>query len=163
MGSGKSTMGKLIAQEKEWKFIDLDDYIETKAGETISTIFATQGEAAFRKMEREALEDIAKLQNVVVATGGGAPCFFDNMELMKKLGVVIYLKLSPKELCERLLTERSARPLIANKTDAELLDFIETKLEEREPFYSKADIFAENLALNSSLYTQLIEAYKGDK
>ncbi|HKL71368.1 MAG TPA: shikimate kinase [Marinilabiliaceae bacterium] len=159
MGSGKSTMGKLIAQELSWQFIDLDDYVENKAGESITSIFNNLGEEGFRKMEREALEEVIHLEEVVIATGGGIPCFYDNMEFMKLHGLVIYLKLSPKELCDRLLPIRSDRPLISNKSDEELLDFIEIKLAEREPFYSQANILAESVALDTSLYIQLINDY----
>ena len=86
MGSGKSTLGKALASRCEVRFIDLDDYIEERSGKTIKKIFATEGEAAFRDLERRMLVEVSGFDNVLVACGGGTPCFGDNMELMNEHG-----------------------------------------------------------------------------
>ena len=138
MGCGKSTVGKEVAKALNCGFIDLDIYIQEKAGKTIPEIFEQMGETEFRLMEKDALRKVAALKNTVIATGGGVPCFYDNISLMNKYGITIYLKLSPVELFKRLTSERDFRPLIANKNDDELLQFIEIKLAEREHFYNQA-------------------------
>ena len=159
MGSGKSTMGKQIAKGLNWRFIDLDDYIEMKEDESITSIFGSYGEDGFRKMEREALEEVVHLDKVVVATGGGVPCFYDNMEFMNSQGRTVYQKLSPQELCKRLLPVRSTRPLISNKSDEELLSYIKGKLSEREPFYNQAHIIADATASSVNPYLDILSTY----
>jgi shikimate kinase len=139
MGSGKSAMGRLLAREKGLNFIDLDTYIEGKYHRTIAAIFAQEGENAFRRIEHDCLFEVAAFENVVIATGGGAPCFFDNMELMNAAGETIYLKLSPEHLSKRLSSSKAGvRPLINDKKGEELLQFITGMLQKREPFYLKA-------------------------
>lgn len=139
MGSGKTAMGKLLAQELKLAFIDLDSYIEAKYRKTIAQLFAEYGEEDFREREKRCLKEVADFEDVVVATGGGAPCFFDNMELMNKKGTTIYLQLTPGQLLKRLSTSKSGvRPLIANKSPEELMLFISENLAKREFFYLKA-------------------------
>lgn len=140
MGAGKTTLGKLVAQETGLSFIDLDVYIENRYHKTVSEIFAERGEAGFRKIEREVLQEVATFEDVIVATGGGVPCFFDNAELMNASGTTIYLLTSPRVLFNRLKIARHARPILRDKTDDELLNFIIENLEKREPFYRKATL-----------------------
>jgi shikimate kinase len=117
MGSGKSTVGKGLAKKLNLQFIDLDNYIEERNFKTIPEIFASVGEVGFRKIEQHALKEIAEFENVVVATGGGAPCFFDNMELIKRTGVSVYLNGTPRILAERLLNSKTERPLMKSRAD----------------------------------------------
>lgn len=139
MGSGKSAMGRLLAREKGLNFIDLDTYIEGKYHRTIAEIFAQEGEDGFRSKERDCLREVAAFENVVIATGGGAPCFFDNMELMNAAGETIYLKLTPEHLAKRLSTSKAGvRPLIKDKKADELHGFISAMLQQREPYYMLA-------------------------
>lgn len=138
MGSGKSTFGKKLANALGWRFVDLDDYIEEQAGKTIVNIFEDHGEQYFRNLETKALEHSVGWTNTIVSCGGGTPCFNDNAARINELGYSIYLKLSAHTLKERLLGEKGKRPLVAKLSDEELLTFIENKLVEREPFYSKA-------------------------
>ena len=138
MGTEKTTLGKLIAKEMNLSFIDLDAYIENRYHKSISDIFAEKGEEGFRKIEREMLEEVSGIENVIVATGGGAPCFFDNMEYMNRSGITVYLKSSVKILFSRLRLASSNRPIIKGKSDDELQEFIGINLQKREPFYSKA-------------------------
>jgi shikimate kinase len=113
--------------------------IEEKMQQSVSQIFSEKGEEEFRRLERECLDKISTEQNVVVATGGGAPCFYDNMERMNAYGLTVYLCLSPEQLQERLeLSHKNKRPLLAQREGKELLDFIRQNLSEREPFYRKA-------------------------
>ncbi len=140
MGSGKSTLGRKLSEEMDIQFIDMDDYIEERNHKTIPQIFAEEGENAFREKERMALEELSEFTDVVVATGGGAPCFFDNMELMKKSGITIFLNIDPEILAERLLDSKIDRPLIRGKSREELTAFINESLQKRLPFYKKAHL-----------------------
>jgi len=139
MGSGKTTIGKLLAARLGYRFLDIDTTIEEKYFKSISQIFVEKGEPEFRLIEKQNLHDLAEFENVVISTGGGAPCFFDNMDYMKAHGITIYLKLSAAQLTERLESSHDGkRPLLADRKGAELLQFIAAGLAKREPFYSKA-------------------------
>lgn len=139
MGSGKTTVGKLLAARLQYGFIDMDAFIEEKQFKSVSQIFTDLGEEQFRLLEQQCLHEIAEFDHVVISTGGGAPCFFDNMDYMNEKGITVYLKLSPAELADRLETSHAnKRPLIANRKGAELQQFIAEGLAKREAFYSKA-------------------------
>ena len=139
MGSGKSMLGKSLASATGLFFADLDEMIETSAGKTITEIFANEGEEVFRVLEHETLlKAVHTLDDVIIAVGGGTPCFFDHMDLMNKTGKTIYLKYTPEKLFEYLREEPDKRPLISGKSDKELRDYIHRKLKEREPFYQQA-------------------------
>jgi shikimate kinase len=139
MGSGKTTIGKLLAHKMGYSFVDMDAHIEEKYFKTISQMFAEKGEDEFRQLEQKSLHEVAEFENVIIATGGGAPCFFDNMEFMNERGLTIYLKLTANELAERLeLIGTSKRPLLAGKNSVELREFIAEGLAKREPYYEKA-------------------------
>lgn len=139
MGCGKSTIGKKLAKTLSCKFIDLDKYIERKTGESIQQIFKEKEEKYFRVLETESLMEICKSDNLVIATGGGTPCFFDNMQRILDKGICIYLKMEANNLAKRLSKEKSKRPLIENLTEKYLVNFIRKKLVEREVFYNKAN------------------------
>ncbi len=138
MGSGKSTLGKRLAKKLQYEFIDMDHFIEEKNGMTVQEIFAKRGEPWFRDQEEQFLETVDITINLVVATGGGAPCHGRNMELMNKKGITVYLKLNPPVLANRLINARVIRPLVAGLNHEELLAYIETKIADREPYYSQA-------------------------
>lgn len=140
MGAGKTTLGRQLAGRLGYTFVDLDDYLEQREGKTIPQLFAEGGENYFREKEREALEAAAQVyQQAVIATGGGTPCFFDNMRFINRHGTSVYLQASPETLTERLLqTDLSKRPLLAQKPDQELKDFISKTLAERSRFYDQA-------------------------
>lgn len=139
MGSGKSTVGRELAKELNLQFIDLDNYIEERNFKTIPEIFAESGEEGFRKVEQRALHEVSEFEDVVVSTGGGAPCFFDNMELIKRTGISVYLNGTPRILAERLMQSKTERPLIKGKSEAELIEFIRETLEKRNSWYKQAD------------------------
>lgn len=160
MGSGKSTLGKALASRCEVRFIDLDDYIEERSGKTIKEIFATEGEAAFRDLERRMLVEVSGFDNVLVACGGGTPCFGDNMELMNEHGVTVLLQASYERLLERLKRGRHKRPLIAALNDEELGDFITRQLELRMSHYSKAaEVFDSTLLEDENQIERKCEAF----
>ncbi|MDE6825085.1 MAG: shikimate kinase [Duncaniella sp.] len=160
MGSGKSTLGKALAQRCEIEFIDLDDYIEARAGKKIREIFADDGEAAFRDLERRMLLEVSGKDCVLVACGGGTPCFGDNMELMNSHGTTILLQTSHERLFERLKRGRHKRPLIASLTDEELDVFISEQLAKRMPHYSKsAEVFDSTLLEDENQIEEKCEAF----
>ncbi len=155
MGSGKTTLGKRLAKFLGYAFVDLDKVIETRAGESIPRYFQEHGEDAFRKLERECLQAGLPARNTVVATGGGAPCYFDNMDWMNRNGVTVYLMLSPGALASRLKGSAD-RPLIAGKSGPELVAFIEAKLAERESYYKKAVCWVDALNLTAEKLAEYI-------
>lgn len=139
MGSGKTAMGRLLAKKLKLDFYDLDAWIETKYHTSIAGIFSEKGESYFREIEKNCLRETGTFENVVISTGGGAPCFFDNMDFMNENGITIYLKLSPEHLAKRLLaTKNGVRPLIAGKSGHELIQFIQENLDKRANYYEKA-------------------------
>jgi len=148
MGSGKSTLGKVLARLINYSFIDLDQYIEKKEGATVAEIFSRHGEERFRELERLAIHETAQKGSTIVATGGGAPCFFDNMDFMNQQGTTVYLQISSENLTRRLVTARTHRPLLADKSENELQAFIKQRLKERTPFYQKANIVADTETLS---------------
>lgn len=139
MCSGKTTLGVALAKECGFSFIDLDEEIERESGMSVSEIFARLGEAAFRALERAALERAVGLGDAVVACGGGTPCRPGAMELMNAAGDTVYLKPSESRLLPRLMQGRSKRPKIAAiSSDAEMLALVRDMISEREPFYALA-------------------------
>lgn len=140
MGSGKSTLGRKLSDMLEMQFFDLDRVIEKMEDQTIADIIRSAGEDDFRKREQAVLHQLLNILPSVVATGGGTPCFSDNMEKMKKKGTVVYLRLSPALLAGRLSDEMAARPLLDGVGSDGLQAFISKHLLEREPFYNRAHI-----------------------
>ena len=140
MGCGKSTMGRAVSQLTGVPFIDLDNYIEGRYHMSVKEIFAKHGEEGFRDIERRMLQEVADFEDVIVACGGGTPCFFDNMEYMNAHGTTVFLNTPIPRLHSRLMRGRHKRPLIANKSDEELLEFIKKALADRWEHYAKAQI-----------------------
>ena len=138
MGSGKTTLGRALAAATGLRFIDLDEYIEEQSGASVSEIFATRGEVAFRELERLTLLEVSRMDDVIVACGGGTPCFGSNMELMNSTGLTVLLEASFPRLLERLTEGSAKRPLIAAMGSHELEEYIRRTVEARMPFYSKA-------------------------
>jgi shikimate kinase len=158
MGSGKTTIGKKLANYLKYEFVDVDKLIEFKVGMSIVDYFEIHGEQAFREIEREVLQTAHLGENAIIATGGGSPCYGDNMTWMNANGQVVYLSLPPKALAVRLENSKAERPLIKNLKGDELVDFISNKLLEREVFYNQAkfvvsasDLTAERLAFYLNL------------
>ncbi|WP_163325624.1 shikimate kinase [Draconibacterium mangrovi] len=140
MGCGKSRLGRLLSEHMGVPFIDMDDYIEERNCKTVPQIFADHGEVGFRERERKALEELAEFTDVIIATGGGAPCFFDNIDLMNKTGKTVFLNIDPAILADRLMNSKTERPLIKGKSREELVAFIDETLKKRKQFYSQAQL-----------------------
>jgi shikimate kinase len=148
MGCGKSHIGKELALLMKYKFIDIDEYISLANKKSVNEIFEKKGEDFFRKEEKKAIRKISEMKNMVVAAGGGLPCFNDNMNWMNENGITVYLEASPQFLYHRLFTEKKTRPLISNIGDIELVDFITGKLLERKEFYEQAQIIVSAEKMN---------------
>ncbi|MFA8299748.1 MAG: shikimate kinase [Hyphomicrobiales bacterium] len=148
MGAGKTTIGKKLARLLNYTFIDLDKVIEDEYKITINSIFERYDEKAFRKMERKMLFSTLKNKDVVISVGGGTPCFFDNMDIINKNGLSIYLRLHPKSAYTRLINSKKTRPLVNELEEEELLQYITNKLKERERFYLKAKMVVKGESLN---------------
>lgn len=138
MGAGKTTLGKAFARKLHIPFIDLDWYIEERFHKTVGELFTERGEAGFRELERNMLHEVAEFEDVIISTGGGAPCFFDNMEFMNRAGKTVFLNVSPDVLFKRLCIAKQQRPILQGKEDEELKTFIAEALEKRAVFYTQA-------------------------
>ena len=138
MGAGKTTLGKAFAREMGLTFVDLDWYIEERFHKSIRQLFTERGEDGFRELEKRMLHEAAEFEDVVISTGGGTPCFLDNMEYMNTMGDTIFLDVDIKVLFRRLKVAKQQRPLLVQKTDEELMAFIAENLQKRLPFYTKA-------------------------
>lgn len=138
MGAGKTTFGKQLASNLGLSFIDTDVYIENRYHKTVSSLFVEKGESEFRILERKILEEISKIEDVVIATGGGMPCFYDNIDYMNSKGITIFMQVSDSELAKRLYPAKSNRPLLMDKDYDEILSFVSSMLTKRLPFYLKA-------------------------
>jgi shikimate kinase len=149
MGVGKSSRGRKLAGRLGIRFADMDTIIEEQEGMSVQEIFSLKGEEWFRAKETEVLHQLGEEKDdMVISTGGGVPCFNNNMEFINSTGLSVYLKMSPEALVGRLTrSNKPVRPLLKGKTEKELLEYIRLKLGEREPFYlqSKKIVPAENL------------------
>jgi shikimate kinase len=143
MGSGKSTLGKRLANKLDITFIDLDEYFEQKFRTSITLFFERFGEDSFRILEHEVLKEVIDKQvDMIISTGGGTPCYFNNMELMNKYGVTVYLKLPPAVLASRLSNSpfRYRRPKLKGLDKNSLLETVIDHLTEREAYYNQSQI-----------------------
>lgn len=148
MGAGKTTIGRLLATQLQLSFYDLDNFIEKRFHKTINDIFAEKGEDGFRLIEKEVLHEIGEYENVVISVGGGAPCFFDNSDFMNRMGQSIYLKVNPEVLAARLNVGKHSRPLLKDKSEDEIREFISLSLQKREPFYNLASLIFDASGFN---------------
>ena len=161
MGAGKTTLGKAFARAMGLTFVDLDWYIEERYHKTVSQIFAERGEDGFRELEKRMLHEASDFENVVISVGGGTPCFFDNMDYMNQVGETVFLDVDNQVLFRRLKVAKQQRPLLANKTDEELMAFIQEALEKRLPHYTKAKhVFNGELLENRHQIQQSVERLK---
>jgi shikimate kinase len=147
MGCGKSRNGYKLSRLMKHRFADTDRLVASLHGISVEEIFETKGEEYFRNEETRALGALCKMENMIVSTGGGLPCFNDNMKTMNENGITVYLKATPGLLFHRLIKNRDKRPLIAKLKDDELMEFIVNRLNDRKEFYMQAQIIhkADNL------------------
>lgn len=141
MGCGKTHWGKQLSEKLRMPFFDLDNLIEEREGKSITDIFAEMGEEYFRMLEKDVLYMITENHpTFVMACGGGAPCFFNNIDYMKKRGTTVWINCSTDCLYTRLVKEKEKRPLIKNLPNDELKSFIIKKYSDRKIFYQQADV-----------------------
>jgi shikimate kinase len=140
MGCGKTTAGMKLASVLNFSFMDLDEQIVRREQRPISEIFEESGEPYFRKVESETLNTLNIRSHTVISTGGGTPCYGNNLQFMKETGVLVYLKMTPLQLSHRLGRKSGNRPLLKGLAKNELEDYIAEKLKEREPFYNQATL-----------------------
>ena len=148
MGCGKTTLGKQLALELDYDFIDTDTYIESKEQMSITEIFAQKGEEYFRKCESDTLIYMSQLTRTIISTGGGLPCNELNITKINSEGMSIYIKLDVETLANRLSDASSERPLVAGKTKDELIEYIDKLLTKRQLFYSRARMTIDGVGLD---------------
>lgn len=152
MGSGKSSLGRELAHKLGLSFIDIDTYIEQKTSSSIAGIFNMQGEEKFREIEHQCLQELMLAENVVIATGGGTPCFHNNMEIINKNGISIYIKLNAGILASRLVDDKDKRPILKFTDNTKSFrENIEHLLETREPCYLKANYIVEGKNISAKI------------
>ncbi|MGC9373511.1 MAG: shikimate kinase [Bacteroidales bacterium] len=157
MASGKSTIGKKLAHKLNLPFVDLDTYIEKKFNTTIRFLMYEKGQEEFRVIEKEALSEvIEKYKDAIISTGGGTPCFFDNMERMRKNGTTIYLEIDVPTLVNRLLYAKNDRPLIWGKSKEDLTIYAKELMNKRKSDYEQADFKVDGKNLNVKTLVDLI-------
>ncbi len=156
MGCGKSTLGKRLAKKLNYSFLDMDKVIEAETGMKVPDIFAKLGEDAFRVLEEKVLRDTATVDNAVIATGGGMPCHFDNMDFMLEHGTTVYIQMEAENLAERIENSHKVRPLVENINGKELIDTIQERLSQREPYYMRAHCTARGESLKAEHIISLI-------
>jgi len=153
MGTGKSAIGNELSKLLNIDFIDLDGYIATQEASEIAAIFEEKGELYFRKKEKEALEQLLNSnRNFILATGGGTPCYYNNMKLISKKSSSFFINTPLNILAERLTKGKSKRPLIKHLNDDDLTKFIAKHLFERNQFYQKANYtITNNTTVNDAI------------
>ena len=156
MGSGKSTFGKKLAKELNTTFIDLDKVIEEKAKCSVGDIFKYLGEDTFRTMESEALKSFEHLDGFVMATGGGTPCYFSNIDYINDQGISIYIELDTKSIYNRLVNAKNVRPTMKGKNQEELMKFIEDTFQHRKAIYERATFKVNGLNLDVKNIVELL-------
>jgi len=157
MGSGKTSLGKELANKLGISFIDLDDVIEKKSGKSINNIFSEIGEEGFRKIEHECLKELISIKNTVIATGGGTPCFCNNMEFINKNGISVYIKFNKGILTSRLFKNKGNRPLLNEFASKEEFEkFIDAKLTEREKFYLESKFIIEDKNISAKKIIEML-------
>ena len=142
--SGKSTLGKIIAEKLNYHFIDLDEAITQQQGKSINALFDEFGEEGFRKIEQQLLVNTIFLTETVIACGGGTPCYSDNMDFLMRNGTVIYLDVDEAILLERMLNNTAERPLFKGKSKEEIASHINELLTVRKAFYERASYKIKN-------------------
>ncbi len=153
MGVGKSTVGKKLAAALGYNFIDLDNLFENSYKISIDRFFSKYGEQLFRELENKLLISTFEMDDVVVSTGGGTPCYHNAMDKMNENGITVFLDMTESGIIHRLTRGKRKRPLVIGKKEEELNEFVHLRLKERLPFYQKANITIDALRINISELT----------
>ena len=150
MGAGKTTTARRLANQLGWQVVDTDALFEEKYKISVNDFFNKYDEPLYRKLESDVLKGTENLENVVVSTGGGTACYFDNMDWMNNHGITIFLCISPQAAVDRVIHSRHKRPLVEGKSEEELTEFVNQHYASRKPFYEDAQIIvkSENLDLD---------------
>lgn len=144
MGAGKTTAARRLAQRMGWEVVDTDALFEEKYKISVNDFFNKYDEPLYRKLESEVLKATESLDHVVVSTGGGTACFFDNMDWMNQHGLTVFLRISPQAAVDRVIHSRHKRPLVEGKSEEELTEFVNQHYASRLPFYEQARITAKS-------------------
>jgi len=160
MGAGKTTVARRLATRLGWAVADTDDLFEEKYRISVDDFFHKYDEALYRKLESQVLKETESLENVVVSTGGGTACYFDNMDWMNQHGLTVFLHISEKAVIDRLIHAKRKRPLSTGKSEAELTAFVQQHYTSRLPFYEKAKITVKSEDLDLDNLVQLVENEK---
>jgi len=150
MASGKTNIGRDLAALLDLRFADLDELFEEHYRISILDFFGKYGEEVFRKLEHKVLRETESLDGVVISTGGGTPCYFDNMDFIRRNGTSVYLRMTVPGLVARLKKIRKKRPLLLEVKESELEQFVMRQLEEREPFYLQASLVVDGDSCNAA-------------
>lgn len=159
MGTGKSYWAQRISAAENMDWTDLDAQIEKDASMTIKEIFATEGEKCFRDRERDVLHKMENFSNIVIATGGGTPCFHDNMQWMNQHGITIWIDEPVETLVERLKKEKAHRPLIKDLSDEALHHFLSGKLAERSEFYAQSQYHLQGANISDRSFAEILQQH----
>ena len=146
--SGKTIFGRGLAKKLKFNFIDLDEYIESIEGRSIPEVYTALGKEGFRRLEWKALKEVVKNDNIVISTGGGAPCHCDNMSLMEEYGDIIYLRVSDETLVRRLKKATEDRPIVLGKSEEEIRQFVADLKSRCEYHYLRAKFIIDGDNLN---------------
>ncbi|MGN6418894.1 MAG: shikimate kinase [Pseudobacter sp.] len=159
MGAGKTHWGKQVANRMGLPFYDLDELVVEHEGKSIADIFTQNGEEYFRMCEKQMLEELVeKEDSMIISCGGGTPCFFNNIDFMKRYGIVVWLNTQVEVILQRLMKERMHRPLLKDIKDEDLRNHIIRKLNERRMYYEQADVIIDRedtISMNDFIQTVL--------
>ena len=143
-GAGKTTIGKRLSMKLEYPFVDTDDHIEAQCNKSISEIFQSEGEAEFRRHESQLMDELENAESSVISVGGGLPCHNKNMTRLLSMGIVIYLEVTVRELCQRLSQDQTNRPLYRDVSEHQLIGHTSDLLNKRNSTYLESDVVIES-------------------
>lgn len=156
-GSGKSTIARRLSRRLRLRAIDTDKVVEEQVGASVADIFLYEGEEYFRRSERAVIETLNTVESLIVATGGGLPTWSDNMALLNRMGLTIYLRREPEQILSRLSAYgREKRPMFRGKSDEELLVFMREQLSQREVYYAQAKLTVDCAKLSDDAVVEYI-------